>query len=120
MACRVLIAVAFACLVVLSAIAFRQPDPMRTTIGQLSASPDTSPGLYRISNAAWGIRSGDYLVFRQAAAGRMPVVLHITFTEGGADTFFGTVEGVSFVALPGCPCPPPFVLVTNCRSCPND
>lgn len=120
MACRVLIAVAFACLVVLFAIAVRPPDPPRTTVGQLSASLVTTPGLYRIGNAAWGVRDGDYLVFRQPAAGRLPVVMLIAFTEGQPDTFTGFVEWVSFAPVPGCSCPPPFVYVTGCRSCPND
>lgn len=120
MACRVLVAVAFACLVVLFAIAVRPPDPPRTTVGHLSANPTSPPGLYRISNAAWGVHAGDYIVFRQPAAGRMPVVMLITFAEGNPDTFTGFVEGVSSVPLPGCPCDPPFVYVTGCRSCPND
>lgn len=122
MAARVLIAVIAACLVALIALSVRPPDPMHTTVGKLSErSESPSPGRHRIANAGWGVRHAHFLVFVPQIHTRYPVVLNLEPGESDAgETYTGHVVGLVTEPVPGCPCEPPFVYVTGCRSCPAD
>lgn len=119
---RILIAVIAACLIALIAISIRPPEPTPTTIGKLSErSSDPLPGLYRIDNAGWGARHGVYIVFSPQVDTRRTVVICLAPGESAeCESFTGTVSGIQLEPVPGCPCDPPFVYVTGCRSCPAD
>ena len=110
---RLIAATVAACIVVLVALSVRPPDPIPVTVGQLSDSfrPD---GFYRVSNANWGVRHGDYVVFMPQIPTRHPVVIRLRSGEP-ADSlvYVGSVRTIRDNPLPGCPGAPPFCLVDD-------
>ena len=101
--------------VVAVGISCQKPPPTVVTLGDLSDRTNNFTGkTLLVTNAGGGKRHGEYLVFPQPIMTRY----HVVFFVGSADTsgctsFSGTCSGVRVTSLPDCPCPAPFVLVSD-------
>lgn len=87
------------------------------TIGKLSdKTADHSPQWYHITNASMGEKAGRYLTFSMKSGGRYHVAFDLSDPSAdpaGVVNWVGFCEGVRVSKIPGCPCDPPFVLVTR-------
>jgi len=110
---------AFCCFVaaVFVMVSCTQQMPTPITIGELSDKETNHNQVwYRISNAAGGERTGRYLTHLLRTEARYHVVFDLadpSVDSAGVDVWVGLCEGVRVSAIPGCPCEPPFVLVSK-------
>lgn len=119
---------AFCCLVAATLVMITsctQTKPKPITIGKLSdKETDHSQAWYRISNAAGGEKTGRYLTHLMKTDTRYNVAFDLSdpsFDPAGADAdvWVGFCEGVRVSGIPGCPCEPPFVLISKAEPGPS-
>lgn len=110
---------AFVCIVVacatLASCGSKKLKPI--TLGKLAdKTTDHNQQWYHITNAGMGEKTGRYLTFTMKAGDQYHVVFDLGSADvevAGIDTWDAFCAGVRVSALSGCPCEPPFVLVTR-------
>lgn len=106
-----------ASLLLFTALSCKKVKPDRISIGALAdKDADHSHRQVIITNAGGSKPQGRFMVFESRLDNSYSVVFVLASgvkTLGSESCFFGSCEGVRVSGVPGCPCEPPFVLVTN-------